>query len=84
MTPRAGTGNRSGTEMSNLGLALTDQAICAVCGRAVAGDHSDVKIVVEHVRAVFCSACFERHPSREDWTCWKPGRLRPRRMLRLP
>ncbi|MGA7118972.1 MAG: hypothetical protein WBY94_02685 [Polyangiaceae bacterium] len=70
--------------MTTAALTLTHQATCAVCGRAVAGNDSDVKIVVEHVRAVFCSACFDRHPSREEWTCWKPERLRARKMLRIP
>jgi len=72
------------TNGSTAALTAGDQATCAVCGRSVTGGHGDVKIVVEHVQAVFCSDCFERHPNREDWTCWKPGRLRARRMLRIP
>ena len=47
---------------------------CAKCGRLVMGHQGDVKVVVEHVQAVFCSDCFDRHPRREDWTCPRSGR----------
>jgi ubiquitin C-terminal hydrolase len=61
------------------GLATS---LCATCGRLVTGNAGDIKVVVEHVEAVFCSDCFDHHPNREDWTCPKTQRGRPAHKLR--